>query len=79
MTLKLLKQLVKRGGIKGIILNLLVMLAVRYLRKKLLGNDRRDPDNILNKLGESSDWRDIFGSISSDDRSRLLDEIMRRL
>ncbi len=79
MTLKLLKQLVKRGGVKGIILNLLVMLAIRYLKNKFLEGDKPNPDHIINKLGESSDWREIFDHMSDSQKGSFIDEILRRL
>ncbi len=79
MTLKILKQLVKRGGLKGIILSVLVSLAVGYIKKKFSGTSL-DPETLQDKLcNYSSDWRDIFDNLDSSEKNALLNEILRRL
>jgi len=79
MTLKILKQFVKRGGLKGIILTLLVQLAVSYIRKKIAGSPL-DPQTLQDKLCNASrDWNEILNGMDSSDKNRFLNEVLKRL
>ncbi|GEM_PF-2092547 len=82
MRLKILKNLIGKGGVKGIILNLLVSAAIGYITKKFAGNLSQNPskNELIDALrGSSSDWDDILGKMSNDDLERFIRHVLKNL